>query len=271
MTPKPRVCAKRWSCTWNCGRAKLHQAGLAPLDAGFAARRQFGNAAVYQDQISALWGWTMWERFLQDLRHGVRALVKATGLYGPHGAHPGPRTGHQHGHLQRCECRHAAASTVSAIRAPGLLVGGARSLAESGIQQPRGRGRHGGRKHRRSTVSVANIADYRTSPGFEDMASYDVAPVNLTGLGAPQRISGEAVTWNYFSVLRVQLGARPQLSAGRRPARRESDGHHHQSILAAAPSTAHPMPWTARSCSMASPTASWASCRPIFSLPRNWA
>jgi hypothetical protein len=39
---------------------KLHRAGLAPADAGFAARRQFGNAAIYQDQISALWGWTMW-------------------------------------------------------------------------------------------------------------------------------------------------------------------------------------------------------------------
>jgi hypothetical protein len=35
---------------------KLHQAGFTPAEAGFAARRQFGNATVYQDQISALWG-----------------------------------------------------------------------------------------------------------------------------------------------------------------------------------------------------------------------
>ena len=55
----------------------------------------------------------------------------------------------------------------------------------------------------RTTVAVANIADYRASGAFEDLASYDSSPVNLTGMGTPQRISGESVTWNYFSVLEV--------------------------------------------------------------------
>src|SRR5579864_6662482 len=59
---------------------RLRERGLAGDDAHFAARRQFGNAALYRDQISDLWGWSMWERFLQDLRFGARALAKAPGF-----------------------------------------------------------------------------------------------------------------------------------------------------------------------------------------------
>jgi predicted permease len=52
-------------------------------------------------------------------------------------------------------------------------------------------------------VSPANLADYRACAAFEDLAAFDLFPGNLTGIGAPERISGEAVTWNFFSVLGV--------------------------------------------------------------------
>ena len=181
---------------------KLHQAGLAPADAGFAAHRQFGNAAVYQDRISALWGWTMWERFLQDLRHGIRMLVKAPGFTAITVLTLALGLG----------INTAIFSAVNAVILRPLpypqserLV----SLWEETIN-PRDRrfsssgavvGTGGGKW--RTTASVANIADYVKSAAFDDVASYALVPVNLTGMGTPQRISGEKVTWNYFSVLGI--------------------------------------------------------------------
>lgn len=59
---------------------RLHRQGLDLDEAGFAARRQFGNATRYQSESSELWGWAMWERFIQDLRHGARVLAKSPGF-----------------------------------------------------------------------------------------------------------------------------------------------------------------------------------------------
>jgi putative ABC transport system permease protein len=181
---------------------KLHQAGLAPADAGFAARRQFGNAAVYQDQISAIWGWTMWERFLQDLRHGIRMLVKAPGFTAITVLTLALGLG----------INTAIFSAVNAVMLRPLPYPRSERLVSLWEEntQPRDRrfsssgssvGSAGGSQ--RSTVSVANIADYRKCAAFDDVASYALVPVNLTGMGVPQRISAEKVTWNYFSVLGI--------------------------------------------------------------------
>jgi putative ABC transport system permease protein len=56
----------------------------------------------------------------------------------------------------------------------------------------------------RTTVSPANLMDYRKgTTAFEGLAGVDAAAMNLTGLGAPERITGETVTANYFPVLGV--------------------------------------------------------------------
>jgi len=181
---------------------KLHQAGLAPADAGFAARRQFGNATVYQDQISAIWGWNMWERFLQDLRHGIRMLVKAPGFTAITVLTLTLGLG----------INTAIFSAVNAVMLRPLpyshhdrLI----SLWEDNTQ-PRdqrfsssGTAVGSGGPIGRTTVSPANLADYRACAAFEDLAAFDSSSANLNGIGTPERISGEAVTWNYFSVLGV--------------------------------------------------------------------
>src|SRR5580698_11398203 len=59
---------------------KLHRQGLGVDEAAYVARRQFGNAAWYQGESSELWGWAMWERFIQDLRHAALALAKSPGF-----------------------------------------------------------------------------------------------------------------------------------------------------------------------------------------------
>ncbi len=181
---------------------KLRLTGLGAMDAGFAARRQFGNATVYQDQISDLWGWNMWEGFLQDLRQGVRALAKAPGFAVITILTLALGLG----------MNTAIFSAVNAVilrplpyPQPERLVSlweentkrrdSSQSFSSSGAQV----GSAGAST--RTTISVANVGDYVASGAFENLATYSVTPFNLTGIGAPERIAGESVTWNFFSVL----------------------------------------------------------------------
>jgi putative ABC transport system permease protein len=56
----------------------------------------------------------------------------------------------------------------------------------------------------RMTIAAANLMDYRTQKSsFVSLAGFEVRGMNLTESGPPDRISGEAVTANYFSTLGV--------------------------------------------------------------------
>ena len=182
---------------------KLHQAGL-----GAGRRRVSPRAAssamrpFIRIRFPLYGGGRCGNASSQDLRHGVRTLAKAPGFTAIAVLTLALGLG----------INTAIFSAVNAVMLrplpypqPERLV----SLWEENIQPrdqrfnssgtPVGSGGPIGR----TTVSVANIADYRECAAFEDLASYDSSPVNLTGIGAPQRISGEAVTWNYFSLLGI--------------------------------------------------------------------
>ena len=40
-----------------------------------AARRQFGNVTLLKEESRAMWTWTFWEQFAQDIRYGLRAMA----------------------------------------------------------------------------------------------------------------------------------------------------------------------------------------------------
>jgi|SRR5579871_201771 len=50
------------------------RAGGDAEDAAYAARRQFGNSLLLQEQSRDIWGWGWWDRLIQDVRYGVRML-----------------------------------------------------------------------------------------------------------------------------------------------------------------------------------------------------
>lgn len=66
----------------------------------------------------------------------------------------------------------------------------------------------------RSTVAPSNYLDYVKAPGFSGMAGFSSQALNLTNSGTPERLFGEAVTWNYFDV----LGGQPAIGRALLPA-----------------------------------------------------
>ncbi|MGA8026394.1 MAG: ABC transporter permease [Bryobacteraceae bacterium] len=60
--------------------AEQEQNGLSPEQARYAARRAFGNTTLVKEELREMWGWSWFERFGQDLRYGLRSLVKGRGL-----------------------------------------------------------------------------------------------------------------------------------------------------------------------------------------------
>ncbi len=54
-----------------------HHLALAAEERGGAnaARRQFGNITLLKEESRAMWTWTFWEQFAQDIRYGLRAMA----------------------------------------------------------------------------------------------------------------------------------------------------------------------------------------------------
>lgn len=54
--------------------------GVAAEDAWRAARREFGNVELVQEVTRDVWGWRSLDRLTQDLRFGVRMILKSPGF-----------------------------------------------------------------------------------------------------------------------------------------------------------------------------------------------
>src|SRR5882672_2190108 len=50
-------------------------AGGAADDVRWAARRELGNVALVQENTRSVWGWTLLEQFVQDLRYAFRTMA----------------------------------------------------------------------------------------------------------------------------------------------------------------------------------------------------
>lgn len=182
---------------------QLCERGVNPHDAHFAAWREFGNRAEIEIASSNVWGWAWWESLAQDVRYAVRALRKTPGFVAIAVITLAIGIG----------MNTAVFSIVNAVMLrslpypePDRLI----SLWELNPPATPSRmnssgtplGSAGARN--RTTVSPANLMDYRKgTTAFEGLAGVDAAAMNLTGLGAPERITGETVTANYFPVLGV--------------------------------------------------------------------
>ena len=183
---------------------KFESRGIGTEEAAYMALRQFGNRTVVQDASSELWGWNAWGRLFQDLRLGARTLRKTPGFTAVAVLTLAVGLG----------INTAVFSVVNAVMIrrlpcpePDRLI----SLWEETTRQAPTVFNSsnsivaGAAGPRRTTVSVANLQDYRAHDGsFTGLAAFALTPKNLIGIGTPERIQGESVTWNFFDVLGVE-------------------------------------------------------------------
>jgi putative ABC transport system permease protein len=162
-------------------------------DPALAARRQFGNVTLYQEQTREMWTFPSLESISQDVRYALRGLRRAPGF------------------------------SVVAILALALGIG-ANTAIYSLVQSVFVNGlpfRDSSRlvlligNVERETVerrgnSYPDHADWRAqTKSFEDMAAFSYLTSTLRSSGEPERLSAESVSPSYFSI----LGITPQ--AGR--------------------------------------------------------
>jgi len=193
---------------------RLRERGVADREADRLAQRQFGNRTAVLDAAASAWGWTAWERLWQDVRLAARMLRKAPGF-----------TAVAIGTLAiGLGINTAIFSVANAVmlrslpypQADRLIALWEETPARESLSVANSKGTpvgSAGTAHR-TTVSVANLVEYRAhAPSISALASYDRAPMNLTGNGRPERMVGEAVSSEFFDV----LGVAPALGRGLLP------------------------------------------------------
>jgi macrolide transport system ATP-binding/permease protein len=154
--------------------------GMSPEPARLAARRAFGGLLIAQEDSRAMWGFASLEVLWQDLRYGFRMLRKS----------PGFTTVVVLSLALGVGVNTAVFSFVNAVLFKPLV----------GVNDP----------DRlvwfRAPASYPDYEDYRDQNDvFSGLfASGGRSDFSLNSDGQPERISGELVTANYFSVLGVE-------------------------------------------------------------------
>jgi putative ABC transport system permease protein len=192
--------------------------GMTPEAARIAARRAMDGIEQRKEECRDARGVRLWEETVADFRHGCRALWRdgrftlvavvtlALGV----------------------GLNAAVFSIVNAVMLRSLPYPQADRLVslweETPYTQPStlhtsGVATGGPSLGSRFSVSAANLVDYRKrSHVFSGLAGFALQARNLTGFGGPDRLFGENVTANFFSLLGVSPAAgRDFVAADDRP------------------------------------------------------
>jgi predicted permease len=170
-------------------RAEENQAeGLSAEDAHYAARRQFGNQTWLKEVSRDMWAFRWVNTLIQDLRYGARVLLKDPGFTFVAVLTLALGIG----------ANSAIFSVVNAVLLRPLPYQEPARLAMLWTDDSQ-RGIH------EEGTSFPNFEDWRNqSRLFTDLAICTRGnPVNLTGEDEPERVAGERVSANLFSLLGV--------------------------------------------------------------------
>jgi len=164
-------------------------AGLAPDEARYAAQRNFGGVLLTREKSRDVWAFRSLEMFWQDLRFGVRMLLKNPGFTAVAILTLSLGIG----------ANTAIFSIVNAVLLQPLPFNEAEQLLWIGGWE-RGKDKEKG-------VTPADFLDYRQqSQSFAQLAASvsDSLPMNLSGNGEAERLKGAMVTANYLDVFGVK-------------------------------------------------------------------
>src|ERR1043165_7123214 len=184
--------------------------GMGPDEARRDAERRFGRLTRIKELGYEVRGGGMLETLRQDLRYGVRMLLK----------HPGFTFIAVLALALGIGVNTAIFSVVNAVLLRPLPYAEPERLAqlyEVNAQQG----------YDRFAFSLANFVDHREQQtGFEQMAAYFRRDANLTGAGEPERVQVAVVSASFFPLLRVQ----PLLGRGFLT-EEETPGKHRVAVL----------------------------------------
>ncbi|HEY6400094.1 MAG TPA: ABC transporter permease, partial [Blastocatellia bacterium] len=160
-------------------------AGVSPKEAWYAARRQFGNQTLLLEVSRDMWSFRSLETLAQDLRYGVRMLLKRKGFTIVVALTLALGIG----------ANTAIFSVVNAVLLRPLPYPDPDRLVHVYRMQP---------PVERSPVSVPVYLDFAAQQQvFEGFAAHNSQTFNLTDVDEAERIIGRRVTANFFAVFGV--------------------------------------------------------------------
>jgi predicted permease len=165
------------------------EAGLSQDQAHYAAQRTFGNATLVKEEMREMRAWTSFERLGQDLRYGVRTLLRSPGFTLVAALTLALGIG----------ANTAMFSVVYGVLLRPLPYPEANRVALVHVHFSPQNTEYG-------TMSIADYLDWKArNRAFEDPAIFSNASwaFDLIGAGEPVEVSGCAVTENFFSVLQA--------------------------------------------------------------------
>ncbi|HEY1472387.1 MAG TPA: ABC transporter permease [Candidatus Acidoferrum sp.] len=166
------------------------ESGQTPKEAQAAAHQEFGNVGLAAEVTRDAWGWNWLAELLQDVRYGVRNMLRTPGFALVTVLTLALGIG----------ANTAIFSVVDAVlfralpyRDAGRLVWATNFMSQQ----------------KQNLVFADEYAGWRTqSHVFENIAAYSPsAEYTLTGTGSPQRLRGAQITASFLNV----LGVMPQL------------------------------------------------------------
>jgi predicted permease len=171
------------------------ESGASPDEARHAASRDFGNILRISEDTRTTWGWTTAEQWVQDVRHGLRNLLKSPSFTVVSVLTLALGTGATTAIFSLVD---AALLRSLPYRTPDRLV-----AVYSVIPSPGGG---------LGMVSPADFNDWRTqSTSFENLAAHRrEGGFSLWTSERPETIPYARVTWNFFDT----LGVPPLLGRG---------------------------------------------------------
>jgi predicted permease len=165
---------------------ELMEEGTTPRDARVAARRQFGNLTLQQEEGRRVWIARWLSDLGQDFGYALRTLRRQPGFAAV--AVLSAALG-----IGACSLIFGIANFAlfrsPAVDRPGRLA----SISGKSVR----RGRVGG------SLAYPDFEDLRHARTFQDMAAFfQFLPATIASGGEPQRYWGSMVTANYFDVVR---------------------------------------------------------------------
>ncbi len=181
-------------------------AGVSPEEARYASRRQFGNQTLLREESRDMWSFRSLETLAQDLRFGLRMMIKSPGFTAVAVLTLALGIG----------ANTAIFSVVNAVLLKALPYPDPQRLVVLWTDNPKMQ-----LGFREMPPANADIPEWRArAQSFEHLAVFTPYLVDLSSEGAPERVGGVAVSADFF----LLFGVSPQVGRVFTPAEDQPGG-----------------------------------------------